>query len=78
MEKLKTVFARVMNMKESEINENSSPENVESWDSFNSLMLISELEKNFNAHFTTEEITSVKNYGDIVKILKKHGLERQI
>ena len=70
MEKLKTIFSRLFGVKEEEINNDSSPENIESWDSFNSLVLISELEKNFGLSFTTEEIVSVKNFGDITYYAK--------
>ena len=76
MKKVKTIFAKIFGVEEKSINNNSSPENIESWDSFNSLMLISELESNFNIKFNTSEIVSAKNFGDIISILRKHGFEQ--
>lgn len=74
MEKLKVIFARVMGVSEKDINEDSSVDNIDSWDSFNSLMLISEIEKNFSLTFKTDEIISIKKFSDIVNILKKRGI----
>jgi len=74
LKKLKTLVAEVLGIEESIINNDSSPENIESWDSFNALMLVTDLEKNFNLKFTTEEIVSVKNFKDIVDSLKRHKI----
>lgn len=78
MEKLKSVFARVMGINEKKITANSSPETVNEWDSFNSLMLISELEKNFSISFTTDEIVSIKKFDDIKKCLMLHGVQKNL
>ena len=74
METLKELVARVLRIDKEEINDNSSPENISSWDSFNSLMLVSELEKNFNVRFSMNEVMAVKNFKDIKEDLKRHGV----
>jgi len=66
---LKKIIANILKVDVSEINEDSSPDNLASWDSFNSLMMISDIEKGLNIVFTTEEIMNVKNYGDIEKLV---------
>jgi len=58
----------------SEINDKSSPENIESWDSFNGLVLLDELENSFNVKFSLEEIIDVKTVEDIKKHLKNQGV----
>ncbi|NQV08247.1 acyl carrier protein [Candidatus Woesearchaeota archaeon] len=73
METLKELFARVLAIDKKEINNNSSLENTASWDSFNGLMLVSELEKNFDVKFTMDEVTSITKFTDIKDCLKKHG-----
>lgn len=78
MKRLKEIFAEVMSIEEKDISDESSPENTESWDSFNSLILISELEKNFSLKFTTKEVMSVKNFKDIVEILKKYKVQDKL
>ena len=64
-----------MDVPESEINDQSSPENIESWDSFHGLVLVDELENNFNVEFTIEEISDVQNVGDIKRHIKNHNID---
>ncbi len=71
MKKLNAILSSVLGIKESEINDKTSPSNVDAWDSFNGLMLVSELEKEFKVKFTMDEVVSVK---DIKNSLKKHGV----
>ena len=59
----------------SSINDESSPETIESWDSFNSYVLLDELESEFNTEFTIDEVVETKNVSDIKKYLKIHGIE---
>jgi len=68
------IVAKVFSMPESEINDQSSPENIESWDSFNGLVLVDELESHFKVKFTISEITDVKNVADIKRHLKNHNV----
>ena len=65
------IVAKVFSIPESEVNDQSSPENIESWDSFNGLVLVDELETHFKVKFTISEITDVKNVADIKRHLKK-------
>ena len=46
------IVAKVFSIPESEVNDQSSPENIESWDSFNGLVLVDELETHFKVKFT--------------------------
>lgn len=75
MDRLKNLLSKVLGIDPKSITDETSPANVESWDSFNGLVLVSELEKQFKVKFTIDEVTSVKNVGDIKKALKKHGVE---
>jgi acyl carrier protein len=74
MRRLKQILSKVFGINENEITDETSPDNVQTWDSFNGLMLVSELEKKFNVHFTMDEVTSVKCVRDIKESLKKHGV----
>ena len=73
--KLYSIISKVMDVPESEINDQSSPENIESWDSFHGLLLVDELENNFNVKFTIEEIADVQNVGDIKRHIKNHNID---
>mgnify|MGYP003988202971 FL=1 len=64
-----------MNIPPEEINDESGPLNVEKWTSFNSYVLLYELEKEFNQKFTMEEAMDVKNVADIKRHLQNHGIQ---
>ena len=74
MDSLKELVAKVLNVDKSEINDDSSPETLDSWDSFNGLLMVSELEKNFDVKFTMDEILAVTKYKDIKESLRNHGV----
>ena len=74
MKRLKAILSNVLEIDENEIRDETSQDNIETWDSFNSLMLVSELENNFNVRFTIHEVTIMKSVKDIKDILKKHGI----
>jgi acyl carrier protein len=69
------IIARVFSIPVSQVTDESGPENVESWDSFNGLVLVDELESHFNIKFTISEITDVKNVFDIKRHLKNHNVD---
>ena len=73
-EKLYNIISKVFSVPLTEINDESSPETIESWDSFNGLILVDDIESNFNVKFTVSEITDVKNISDIKRHLKNHGI----
>ena len=74
MEKLKKILSKVLKIDETGITEKTSPDNVDTWDSFNSLMLVSELENEFGVKFTIDEVVKIKNVGDIIEVLRKYKI----
>lgn len=75
LKKFNKILFSTLGITEKELNDKLKPEDVESWDSFNGLVIASELESTFNINFTTEEVTGVKNVGDMKSVLRKHGIE---
>ena len=73
--KLYDIISKVFSVQISEINDESSPETIESWDSFNGLILVDELESNFNIKFSVSEIIDVKNVKDVKRHLINHGVD---
>ena len=71
---MEKILSDILNIPEEEINDETSPANTESWDSFNGLMIASALEKTYNISFTMEEVSNVKCVGDIKINLKRHGI----
>lgn len=75
MQKLLELLARVLDIDISMITDETSPDNTEMWDSYNALMMVSELENTFNVHFTMGEVVAVTCVRDIKEALKRHGVE---
>ena len=68
------VVAKTLNIPVEQVSDDTSPENTEEWDSFNGLLLATELEKAFKVIFSIEEVVSVKRVADIKRILGVHGI----
>ena len=73
--KLVHILTDTLGIDERQITDELSPEDVETWDSFNALVIASELETTFDLKFTVEEVTDVKNVGDMKKVLRSHDIK---
>tara|TARA_B110000014_G_C19777451_1_gene404338 strand:+ start:112 stop:348 length:237 start_codon:yes stop_codon:yes gene_type:complete len=76
-EKLYQIISNVFNVDLGKINDDSSPENLEEWDSFNFYVLLDELENKYNMKFDLDETLEIKKIGDIKKIFLKHGVNSE-
>jgi len=72
--KLYNIISRVMEIESSELTDESRPEDIENWDSYNGLLLVDKLESEFNIIFTVEEVFDVHSIADIKKHLLNHGV----
>jgi acyl carrier protein len=75
MNKLKQILAKVLEIDPATITDETSPQNTPNWDSFNGLLLVTELEKRFGVKFSIDEVVAVKNVADIKRALEKHGIK---
>ena len=73
-DKVFSVVSKVFSISLDKITDESNPETIDSWDSFNGLILVDELENTFNVKFSITEITDVKTISDIKRHLKNHGI----
>jgi len=73
-EKVYKILSEVLDLELDMINENTSPDNTISWDSFNALMLISEFEEQFKLCFTMKEVEHVNSVKEIINVLKSKGV----
>lgn len=71
MEKLINMFARVLEVSPSEINDHSSPENLDVWDSLKFMQLVTEFEAEFSFALDIESITKLKSFADFKKLLSE-------
>jgi|TARA_B110000014_G_scaffold150964_1_gene105397 acyl carrier protein len=76
-EKLYQIISNVFNVDTSKINDETTSENLEEWDSFNFYVLLDEIENEFNIKFDLDETLEIKKIGDIKKIFLKHGVKTE-
>lgn len=72
--KLKNIMSIVFELKSNEINDDSSPENIENWDSLKHMMLIGAIEDEFDIQFTNDEMLELLNY-KLIKLILTEKLD---
>ena len=70
--RIKKVMSDILNIDVSSINDNTSPENVESWDSLKQMNIIVALEEEFDIEFSDEDIIEMLNFRLICSIVKQY------
>ena len=65
-EKLNVIFIDVLDLDECELTDETSANDIEEWDSLAQIQLVVAIEKEFGIKFTSSEMMSWKNVGDMV------------
>lgn len=73
--KLYQIVSRVLNVPLKELNSNSSPKTISSWDSFTGYVLLDEIELEFNVKITLDEALEISNLKDYKILLKNKGVK---
>ena len=73
MEQLKKIVAKVLNVDELKVDDNLTMDNAEQWDSFNHLLLISEIEKDMGVKFSIQEVEKIKSFKDLSEVVGNKG-----
>lgn len=68
-EQLNDVFRDVFDDGEIVVNEDTTAEDIEDWDSLEHINLIVAVEKKFNIKFTMGEVNKFKNVGEMVDVI---------
>ena len=74
-ERVKKIMSQVFGIEISEINERSSKDNIENWDSMNQMNLVTALEEEFQIIFKDEQILEMLNFKLICALLKECGVK---
>lgn len=74
MSKLTKIFSDVLGVDETKVTPTLSPENTSSWDSLNAIILLTEMEKALNIRFDYDEAMSIKNFADVLELVKSKGI----
>ena len=70
-ERIKNVMSAVFEIPVDKIGEESSPDNIESWDSLKHMNIVVALEEEFNIQFTDDEIIELINMKLILVIIRE-------
>jgi len=70
LEALTPVFREVLDDSALVLRENMTAADVEGWDPLNHIDLIVAIEKKFKVRFTTSEVTSLKNVGELADLVQ--------
>lgn len=74
MDKVFIVISQILNEPVENITDESSPETLENWDSFNGVLLFHALEKEFKIKFNINDILAINSVADLKKQLKNKGI----
>ena len=66
LEEVQEIFHEVLDNEEIVLNNATTADEVEEWDSLTHIQLIVAIEKNFNIRFTSREILSWQNVGEMI------------
>ena len=69
-EKMTEIFRDVFDDDEITVNEDTTADDIEDWDSLEHINLISAVEDEFGIRFKMGEVSSMKNVGEMVEIIK--------
>jgi len=69
MKELKKIVAKILSIDEIKVNDALTMKNAEQWDSFNHLLLISEIEKKLGITFSIQEVEKIKSFRDLREIV---------
>jgi acyl carrier protein len=64
------VFKDVLEDEKIVLQDRTTANDVEEWDSLNHIQLVVAIEKNFNIRFTSKEIQSWSNVGELIDCIK--------
>lgn len=70
MSLLQNIFSEIMGVPQDEIRDDLSRTQVEAWDSFNHLLLISEVEKQTGVELTMQETNRIGTFGELREIVR--------
>jgi len=69
------IIGKVFNIAPKELNDLSSPDTLEGWDSMAHLILITEIEEHFKVNIAIADAVEMSSVGKIKAILRSYGAD---
>jgi acyl carrier protein len=73
---LEELFCEVVEIAPSDLSEDTSRTNTQSWSSYTHINLITAIEEVYGVSFTTREIQSLNTFGDLCRLLREKEVYR--
>ncbi len=73
--KFRGVVSAILQIPESRVADDLSPDQVDTWDSLNHLNLIGALEEEFGVQFSAERLDDTQSVSRLKALLAEHGVE---
>ena len=68
-ERLQIIFKNVFSAPDIQVTDDLNAEKVDRWDSLTHLTMIAEVENEFGVKFKLKELISMKNVGDMIRLI---------
>lgn len=69
LKSVQDIFQDILDIEDIELTEKTTAEDVEEWDSLSHIQLVVAIEKSFGIKFTSKEIMSWQNVGDMIECI---------
>jgi len=74
VDRAKVVLSAIFNVEVGTLNDASSPDDIDAWDSVGHMNMVVALEEEFELEFTEEESMEMMNFELVCELLKEKGL----
>jgi len=74
LQQVNAIFVDTLDNEEVVIDEATTANDVEEWDSLNHIQLVVAIEKHFKIRFTSKEIQSWNNVGEMLTCIQEKGI----
>lgn len=72
-ERLNVVFREFFDDEDIELDEDTTADDIDDWDSLNHITLMAAVEDEFGIRFTMGEVSGMKNVGEMAQIIKERS-----
>lgn len=73
---VRSIMSEILGCEPHCIDEDTTMDSLEEWDSLQHLNLILALEQAFSVRFTTDEVTEMQSFEKIISVLLHHGINK--